>query len=337
MFDVHFETDIGHWFESYDIPALDKGWLRRDTRQVTKFIGMQAAIAFNTDRERFRDVRVREALTMALDFEWQNRVFRHGAQHRARSYFASSQFAATGMPSGEELELLSRYRDQLPARVFSEPFALPHRPALERARTLLASAGWTVAGGRLVNADGEQFQLDLLTQNPAYRRVLLPYVETLKLLGIDVRLRLLDSLIAVNFLRERDFDAYLRGHDFLNPPVGELRSYFGSKTADMEMSGNVSGIRDPVVDALIEEAERAGTIEAVTAALGALDRVLLWGFYHVPLHASEEERFLWWDKFGRPEHEAVARYEYLVGSSLRILDSWWFEPGKAARFAHVGK
>ena len=335
LFDIHFETDIRHWFDAYNIPALEKGWLLKETRRVTKFIGMQTAIAFNTDRERFRDVRVREALTVALDFEWQNRVFRHGSQQRALSYFASSQFAATGTPSGAELELLSRFRGQLSERVFSEPFALPvsagggqHRPALEHARALLASAGWRVEAGRLVNASGEQFQLDLLTQNPAYRRVLLPYVEALKLLGIDVRLRLVDSLLAVNFLRERNFDAYVRGHDFLNPPVGELRSYFGSTTADMEMGGNMSAIRDPIVDALIEEAERAGNIEAVTTALSALDRVLLWGFYHIPLNGSEEERFLWWDKFGRPEHEAVARYEYLTGSSLRILDSWWFDPEK---------
>ena len=88
----------------------------------------------------------------------------------------------------------------------------------------------------------------------------------------------MDSLLAVNFLRERNFDAYVRGHDFLNPPVGELRSYFGSTTADMEMGGNMSAIRDPIVDALIEEAERAGNIEAVTTALSALDRVLSWGF-----------------------------------------------------------
>ena len=344
LFDIHFETDIGHWRNSYDIPALERGWMRRGTRDINKFIGMQTAIAFNTDRERFRDVRVREALAVALDFEWQNRVFRLGSQQRALSYFSRSRFAATGTPSGEELRLLSRFRDQLPERVFLQPFALPvsegrghHRPALAHARTLLAEAGWRVESGRLVNARGRQFRLDLLTNNPAHRRVLLPYVEALKLLGIDVRVRLVDSLTAVNFRRQRDFDAYVRGHDFLNPPVGELRSYFGSDTADLELSSNIPGIRDSIVDALIEEAERAETIEAAAVALKALDRVLLWGFYHVPLHAIEEERFLWWDKFERPEHEAVARYEYLVGSSLRILDSWWFEPEKAERLVSVGK
>jgi microcin C transport system substrate-binding protein len=335
---------MGHWFNSYDVPALERGWIKRETRPVTKFIGMQALIAFNTNRERFRDVRVREALTLVLDFEWQNRVFHHSSQERALSYFANSQFAATGAPSGAELALLSRFRDQLDGRVFTEPFTLPvspgrgqHREGLKRARSLLAAAGWQVEAGRLVNTSGEQFQLDLLTQNPAYRRILLPYVAALKLLGIDVRLRLADSVLVINLLRERNYDAYLRGGGVLNPPVAELRGAFHSKTADIQMSWNMAGIRNPIVDALIEEAERAGTIEAATTAIKALDRVLLWGFYHVPLHATEDERFLLWDKFGRPEHEAVARFEHLVGSSLRVIDGWWFDTQAAAKLAIVGK
>lgn len=343
LFDVHFEPEVRHWANSYDVPALEKGWLIKDTRPVTKFIGMQTVIAFNTRRERFRDVRVREALTLAMDFEWQNRVFHHSSQRRALSYFASSQFASTATPSGAELELLSRFREQLPGRVFSEPFALPispgrgqHREALERARSLFASAGWQVKAGRLVNATGEQFQLVILTQNPAYQRMLLPYIEALKLLGIDAKLRLSDSVLAINLLREWDYDAYVRGHDFLNPPGVELRGAFSSKTADLRMSYNMAGIRDPIVDALIEQAEQAGTIEAATTALKALDRVLLWSFYHIPLHATEETRFLLWDKFGRPAQESVARYENLVGSSLRILDSWWFDPEKAARLKLEG-
>ena len=163
------------------------------------------------------------------------------------------------------------------------------------------------------------------------RRVLLPYIESLKVLGIDARLRLLDSVTWVNFLRERDFDAYVRGHDFLNPPLGELESYFGSKTADMELGGNMAGIRDPIVDALIEKAEAAPTIEAAMVASRALDRVLLWGFYHIPLNVPDEERIVRWDKFARPEREAVAKYEYLVGSAIRLVDSWWVDAGKASK------
>jgi len=338
LFDIYFESDIRHWVSSYDIPALAEGSLIMETRSLEKFIGMGTAIVLNLDQERLRDERVREALTLALDFEWQNRVYRYDLQSRALSYFANSSFASSGLPAEAELALLAPYRDRLPGRVFTDSFQLlasegkgVHRSALEKARDLLGQAGWTIMSGRLVNAEGALFELELTTQDAAMRRVLLPYIESLKVLGIDASLRLLDSVTWVNFLRERDFDAYVRGHDFLNPPLGELESYFGSKTADMELGGNMAGIRDPIVDALIEKAEGAPTIEAAMVASRALDRVLLWGFYHIPLNVPDEERIVRWDKFSRPEREAVAKYEYLVGSAIRLVDSWWVDAGKASK------
>ena len=342
LFDIHFETDIRHWNSSYDIPALEAGSLIMETRSLQKFIGFATAIVLNLDRERMQDVRVREALTLALDFEWQNRVFQYGSQSRALSYFANSSFAASGLPTEAELTLLTPYQGRLPHRVFTEAFQLPeshgsdvNRSSLERARDLLAEAGWMVEDGRLVNAEGQQFELELTTQNPSQRRILLPYIESLKILGIDARLRLLDNITWVNFLRKRDFDAYVRGHDFLNPPLGELQSYFGSRTADLELGGNMAGLRDPIVDALIEKAEGTNTIEAAMTASRALDRVLLWGFYHIPLNGIDQERFLLWDKFTRPNNEAVAKYEYLVGSTVRIVDSWWIDPEKVKRLTRA--
>ena len=345
LFDIYFETDIRHWVSSYDIPAVEAGSLIKETRSLQKFIGLASAIVLNLDHERFQDLRVREALTLALDFEWQNRVFHYGSQSRALSYFANSSFAASGLPTPAELALLAPHRDRLPERVFTEVFELPvsqgagmHRSALEQARDLLAEAGWTIQGGRLLNAAEQPFELELTTQNPSQRRLLLPYIESLKTLGIDARLRLLENVAWVNHLRARNFDAYVRGHDFLNPPLGELRSYFGSGTADLELGGNMAGLRDPIVDALIEKAEHeAETIEQAMTACHALDRVLLWGFYHIPLHIPDEERFVRWDKFERPEHEAVAKYEYLVGSAVRLLDSWWIDPERARRLRPAGK
>lgn len=333
LIDLYFETDIRHWATAYDVPAVAAGHLIRDTRLVRKFIGPRVAVALNTDHDKLRDIRVREALTLAMDFEWQNRVFHHGSQVRAMSYFANSGFAATGLPTKAELELLEPFRDRIPERVFTEPFELPvssasgrDRSALVRARALLAEAGWRVVGDRLVDVNGEPFELEILTQNPANQRILLPYLESLKLLGVDVRLRIMDNVATINFLRERNFEAYVRGHDILNPPIGELHSYFASATADMTGGGNLAGIRDLVVDALIEKATEARSIDEVATACRALDRVLLWSFYHVMLNTPEEERFLYWDKFGRPEHEDVAEFEYLTQSSLRVLDSWWYNP-----------
>ena len=335
LLDVFWESDIRHWHTSYDIPALKTGRLLMDTRKVSKYVGQERALVFNLEREKLRDVRVREALTLAFDFEWQNRVFHHDSQSRALSYFAGSSMAARGLPTEDEIALLAPHRDQLPDRVFTEPFQLPmsigrgpHRAALQRARQLLADAGWTLVDGRLRDTHGQPFTLEIATHHAWAKRLLLPYVESLARLGIDARLRLLDNVTAVRFKRQRRFDMYFRGHEFLNPPMGQLHGYFGSASADREMGGNLAGIRDPVVDALIELAQRAPNMEAAAIASRALDRVLLWGFYHIPLNMPDEERFLYWDKFGRAD-ESAAMYEYLEGGLARVIDSWWIKDIKS--------
>ena len=335
LLDVFWESDIRHWHTSYDIPALKTGRLLMDTRKVSKYVGQERALVFNLEREKLRDVRVREALTLAFDFEWQNRVFHHDSQSRALSYFAGSSMAARGLPTEDEIALLAPHRDQLPDRVFTEPFQLPmsigrgpHRAALQRARQLLADAGWTLVDGRLRNTHGQPFTLEIATHHAWAKRLLLPYVESLARLGIDARLRLLDNVTAVRFKRQRRFDMYFRGHEFLNPPMGQLHGYFGSASADREMGGNLAGIRDPVVDALIELAQRAPNMKTAAIASRALDRVLLWGFYHIPLNMPDEERFLYWDKFGRAD-ESAAMYEYLEGGLARVIDSWWIKDIKS--------
>ena len=329
LLDIFFETDVRYWQTAYDTSAPNAGQLLKDTRRVGKSIGQERTLTFNLEREMFRDRRVREALTLAFDFEWQNRVFHYDTQYRALSYFAGSPLAARGLPSTAEIALLAPYRDQLPKRVFDEPFRLPvsvargpNRPALERARRLLAQAGWTLVDGRLEDAHGKPFTFEIATQNAWAKRLLLPYVDSLAHLGIETRLRLLDNVTAVRFKRERRFDMYFRGLDFLNPPMAQLRTYFGSANAEAGMGGNLAGIRDPVVDSLVELAQRAPTLEAATTVCRALDRVLLWGFYHIPLNMPDEERFLYWDKFGRAD-ETVAAYEYLDGGLARVIDSWW--------------
>ena len=342
LFDITFETDIHHWISSYELPAVENGWLVKDTREVRKFIGAERAIALNTNREILRDVRVREALTIALDFEWQNRVMRHSTQSRSLSYFSNSRFAATGRPEGEELKLLQRFGDQVPERALTEPLNLPvstgfgsNRAALARAQELLADAGWQLINGRLLDEAGNPFELEILTQDQTMQRVLLPYTGTLQMLGIDARMRLVDNVTAINLIRSRTFDAYVRELFKLNPPVGELRNFVSSTSADMQASANMTGVRDPVVDALVDLAEKAKTIEEMTVVCRALDRVLFWGFYHVPLNKADSERFLYWNKFNRASGEAVAKYEYLVGSSVRVLDSWWYDPDKASQLPTV--
>ena len=329
LFDIFWETDIRYWVSSYDIPALKSGRIRKEIRSVRKNIGQARALVFNLNRDMFRDARVREALTLAFDFEWQNRVLHHDSQSRALSYFAGSSFAARGLPTEEENALLAPYRDQLPDRVFTEPFQLPrstgqgsHRAALQRARRLLAEAGWTVVDGRLQDARGEPFRLEIATQFGWAKRLLLPYIESLAFLGIDARFRLLENVLAAKYKRQRRFDMFLVGREFSNPPMGQLHNYFSSAAAVAELGGNLAGIDDPVVDTLVGLAQSAPNMETATVVCRALDRVLLWGFYHIPLNMPDEERFLYWDKLGRSD-DSAAIYEYLTGGLARVIDSWW--------------
>lgn len=334
LFDLYVERDVRYWYAANDIPALQSGRLLKDTRQVASIIGQQWSLVFNTEREMLRDPRVREALTLAYDFEWQNRVLQHDSQSRALSYFAGSTLAATGLPSREELALLAPFRDQIPDRIFTEPYALPvstghglNRAVLDRARQLLADAGWVIVDGRLQDKQGQPFTLEIATQHVWARRLLLPYIQSLGVLGIDARLRLLETVQTVRVKRERQFDMFLNDISFANPPMASLHYYFGSEYAGPGVGANLGNIRDPVVDFLIERAQGTPDMQTALIACRALDRILLWGFYHIPLNMPEEERFLYWDKFGRPK-DAVASFAYLTDGLARIIDTWWLDDVK---------
>lgn len=331
LFDFRLEADIQHWI-SYDTDDRFK----RDTLRWRLLSGAQRAITLNTRRSHLSDIRVREALTLALDFDWQNRVFHHGLYERAESYFANSQFASRGIPAGSELEILQRFRGQVPERVFTDVFELPssggiggNRSALRRARLLLAAAGWRTADGALVDREDKPFMLRLLVRTPGDERILLPYVESLRRLGIDARIRVADDALFFNLTAKREFDAVLREHGFVSPPTRQLRNYFISHGAGEPVSGNLAGIIDPVVDTLIERAESAETLAAITDACRALDRVLLWRFYNILLEAMHEPRIVYWDKFGRPEREDSAVY----GPPQH--DAWWYDTEKARQLDGV--
>jgi hypothetical protein len=253
------------------------------------------------------------------------------SQRRAFSYFAGSTLAATGLPSEEEVSLLAPFRDQIPERVFTEPYALPvstghgmNRAVLDRSRQLLADAGWVINDGRLQNKQGQPFTLEIVTQHLWARRLLLPYIQSLGVLGIDARLRLLEMVQAVRVKQQRQFDLFFNDISFANPPMASLQYYFSSEYAEPGTAANLGGIRDPVVDFLIERAQRTPDIDTASIACRALDRILLWGFYHIPLNMPEEERFLYWDKFGRPD-DTDAIYEYLTDGLARVIDTWWFD------------
>ena len=333
LFDAWLEQDDRYWATGYDIPARDKGWLVLDYLDHREEIGVNRVIALNNRRERFKDPRVREALTLAVDFEWENRVLRFGLLDRALSNFAGEpSLEARGLPGEDELALLEPFREQLPKRLFTEAFDFPrssgigrNRAPLERARALLAQSGWRVKDGVLVNSKGEHFEIVFLSRDGADQRTLLPYLGILKLLGITGKIRLVEAAQFINLSQEFDYDARVTRNDILAPPIVFLSTFFHSQSASEAQSANIAGIADPVVDALIAEAVKVTTVEEMAIACRALDRVLLWGFYQIPLDAIAPFRLVYWDKFGRPERENLAVYK------SPFPDGWWYDDAKAAR------
>ena len=327
--DFFIENQAKAWAVDYDVPVVRDGWLQKIEVPHQRPTGMQAFV-LNTRRAKFQDRRVRRALTFAFDFEWTNRNIFFSQYTRTESYFSNSELAATGLPEGEELEILEHYRGRIPEAVFTTPYWAPStdgtgwpRQNLERAFELLAEAGWVVEDMKLVNAETKkQMTFQILLVSPAFERVVLPFVRNLKRLGIEAQARLVDESQYINRLRSFDFDMIIGSWGQSESPGNEQRSYWSSDAADSNASRNYAGIKDPVIDELIERLISAPTRESLIARTRALDRVLLWGHYMIPNWHLRKQRILYWDKYSRPEQPAR------FGTST---DLWWFDPAKAAR------
>lgn len=332
LLDFRTERHTYRWQTAYDGPARDRGWLVMDQHNdVVMRSGFQNALIFNIRRDELSDVRAREALMLAFDFEWTNRVVYNGLHERPGSYFSGSPLAATHLPSGLELELLEPFRDELPARMFSEPFKLPQttghgrsRQALIRARELFKEAGWTIRDGLLMNASGEAFTLEFLSASLSERRTLLPYMDQLKQLGIESSIRLVDSVQYTNRTRMFDYDALLVQVPFGFPFPAGVIAHFHSNAANTPSSANLVGVNSPAVDALIIALRESGDDFArLTAAARALDRTLLWQHYMIPILGWQKPKVVYWDKFGRPGKDP----EYLTSFPA----TWWWDEEKASR------
>lgn len=328
-YDLRVESSAKNWATAYDVPAVRNKQLLRNLFGRKMPSGMQGFF-LNSRREPFRDRAVREALNYAFDFEWANKNLMYGAYTRTNSYFANSDLASGGIPGGGELKLLEPFRKQLPPEVFSKPFVLPKtdgsgnpRNNLREATRLLAGAGWTVKNGKLVNnKTGQPMQFEILLDNPLFAPHTQSFVQNLKRLGIDARVRLLaDTQQFENRLRTFDFDVIVSVAAQSNSPGNEQREYWSSTAARTNDSQNYLGVQDPVVDALVDRVIAARSREDLLDATHALDRVLLWGWYVIPHWYFDKVRIAWWDRFGIPKVQPD------TGPSPEY---WWFEPAKSA-------
>jgi microcin C transport system substrate-binding protein len=326
-YDIRMENTSKFWATAYTGPMFDAGWIVKEEIPHELGTGMQG-FAFNIRRPLFQDPKVRRALASAFDFEWTNRTIMYGQYDRTESYFSNTELAAEGLPGAAELELLEPFRDQLPEEVFTEVYQAPAtegeggiRQNLRTALGLLREAGWSVEDGRLVNAEGQPFRFEILLNGPSFERHTLPFVKNLERLGIAATVRAVDPAQYQNRMNDFDFDMTVESFGQSLSPGNEQRDFWGSEAAAIHGSRNTIGIKDPVVDHLIERIIEAPTREDLVTATRALDRVLLWGHYVIPHWHSRIFRVAYWNKFDRPETTPPYGLP---------LFSWWVDPVKVA-------
>ena len=334
-YDFRLENSSRLWATAYIGPAFTAGLIVREEIPHERGTGMQGFV-FNTRRDMFKDPRTRQALAYAFDFEWTNENLFYGQYERTESYFSNTELAAEGLPGEAELALLEPFRDQLPEQVFTEVYTPPSsagpdglRGNLRTALEMLQEAGWEVRDGRMVNREtGQPFSFEILLISPEFERIAGPFVQNLKRLGIEARVRTVDTAQYQNRVDQFDFDMITNVWGQSQSPGNEQRDFWSSAAADIPGSRNLAGIKDPVVDHLIDKIITAPTREDLIAATRALDRVLLWGHYVVPHWHIRDERIAYWNKFARAEIEP----KYGVD-----LFAWWVDPAKVAALQRRGQ
>ncbi|MBI3451463.1 MAG: ABC transporter substrate-binding protein [Rhodospirillales bacterium] len=326
-YDIRPENQALAWATLYESPALAAGLIKKVEIPTRTVSGMQG-FAMNTRRDAFKDPRVRQALVYAFDFEWSNKNLFHGAYTRTRSYFDNSELAATGLPSPADLKLLDPFRGKIPDEVFTAEYNPPKtdgsgnwRENQRIATRLLREAGYRVDNNRLVDAAGNQLGFEFLLNNPQFERVVLPYVENLKRLGIAARVRTIDTAQYQRRMDEFDFDMTVDSIPQSESPGNEQRNYWHSSKVKEVGSANLIGVSNPAVDALIDLIISAPDRESLVARVRALDRVLQWGHYVVPNWHTRTVRVAYWDRFSWPT--ITPRQGYAVSY-------WWVDPQKDA-------
>ncbi len=326
-FDIYIEHQAKNWVNGYNFPAVRRGEVIKV--QIPHQIPTQTQGLFmNSRRATFADVRTREALGLMFDFEWTNRALFSDAYKRTTSYYPNSEFSASGLPVGHEWLMLKPYKEQLPARLFTEPFTLPKtdgrgipRETMRKALALLAEAGWKLHGQRLQDKDGRPLRFELLLVNPSLERLYQPYIENLNSIGIEARLRTVDRAQYKQRLDQFDFDMISMTLGQTLSPGLEQWQYFHSSQVNVKGSKNYAGIANPVVDHLLEQLLAARTRDEQVAAGKALDRVLLWQHYSIPNWYLNYHRLAYRNRLA-----FVTTPPYTLG-----LTAWWLKSSEKDR------
>ena len=323
------------WATGYDFPALEKKWVKKTTLPDGNLSSGQSFV-LNLRREKFQDIRVRKAIGLMFNFEWSNSTLFYGLYERINSFWDNSDLKAVGMPENEELEILNKHKAVLDANTFSEKvYTFPtssskqlDRKNLRQASTLLDQAGWKVGDdGLRRNSEGKTLDVEILNDSQAFDRIINPYIENLKKLGINAANIKIDNAQMTDRRRKFDFDILVGFLSTQLTPGSELEQYFGSESADFSIF-NLTGIKDKGVDAIIKDVRAAKSREELGFAIRALDRVLRNKVIWVPQWFKNKHTIAYYDMYEHPK--ALPPYD------IGVLDTWWMNSDKYNNLKDVG-
>ena len=329
-YDFRGESQPKNWFTQYQGHYFDTNDIIKQEKPI-KTATDTRWLAFNLQKDLFKDIKVREAITLAFDFEWLNRAYYYNSYKRPTSFFENTIYAAKGTPTEQELKWLNIYKDIIPERAFGDAYSLPksdgqgfNRENLLKAAQLLNQAGWKIENGELVNAKTKQpFEFELIAYLGEDIKYAIPFQQSLAKLGINMKITLLDSAQHLRRMRERDYDMMARNYGAVNYPTSDLMILWGSEY--LNSSWNGSGLHNQAIDGIIAEITKNVDNQEALIPLGrALDRILTQEYPMIPMWYNSQTFYAYWNKFGQPDIQPT----YAIG-----VDSWWYDADKAANLS----
>lgn len=323
-YDFRSENISKLWSKAYDIPEVKDGRIIKETIPNNSPKGMQCFV-LNTRRPSFQNRKFREALNYAYDFEWANKKLFYSLYSRNKSFFGDSEFASSGLPSKEELDLLNPFKDILPSRLFTSEYKLPTtdgneniRDNLIKASKILKEAGFFLKDMKLFDPKtGLQVKIEFVLKSGFFERIIAAYIKNLKKLGIDANIKTVSPSQYIELREDFNYDVIISWFTQKLYPGNEQFDYWYSKKAEQKGSRNYVGVKNKAVDNMVERIISAKTEKELLNASRALDRILLWNFYVVPQWHSGNYRIIYWNKFKKPKITSLY--------SLSVIDTWWLK------------
>lgn len=337
QFTLHEEKQVNRWIRDYQFPAVRQGQVKRYRFRHQNPVPTQSLV-FNTRRQPFADIRFRQALSFAYDFEWLNKAMFYGEYQRLNSFFSNSELASRGRPSAQELQILKPHLQKLHPvqhQAVLQDWQYPqsdasgfNRQNLLKARQLLLKAGYRYQQGQLVNASGQAVKIEFLLHQVEQQRHLMPYLRHLKRLGIQANIRMVETAQYYERLRNYQFDMIVDSMPQSLTPGQEQKQFWSSQAAKQVGNYNYAGIQNPAIDAVIKQVIQAQNREQVIDSTRALDRLLRAGYYHIPTYGTGEYWYAYWNMYQQPK---------LKPKLSAGIDYWWVDAAKAQRVANYFK